>query len=47
MITKQLMRKISLVLLSLSLIIACLALPMSMANYRIIPLQMLKQMLLC
>ncbi|MFL6342987.1 MAG: dienelactone hydrolase family protein [Nitrososphaeraceae archaeon] len=37
MITKQLMRKISLVLLSLSLIIACLALPMSMANYRIIP----------
>jgi carboxymethylenebutenolidase len=36
MITIQLMRKISLVLLSLSLIIACLALPMSMANYRII-----------
>ena len=37
MITIQLMRKTSLVLLSLSLIIACLALPMSMANYRVIP----------
>jgi ABC-type molybdate transport system substrate-binding protein len=31
------MKKISLVLLSLSLIIACLALPMSMANNRAIP----------